>query len=391
MPHHHTGSAQCKTIVLFSDFTRQPQELYGRTSLPCNANNMTTLRLQDPWTCLLLSFIVYFFPHKILARPATDPLSENRTAGQITAVQFFHFPDSKQAENIKPRLNGQLLVTLDTAPELWQINPYKNQTGGLVHAFIDKTAVFGIVESTPDSFHVIASNFTGPPDYYGSPGTVSIFEVDLRETLDPTSSLSAVKVSKVLDIPQAQLLDGLVLVNQADGLLMSGDAQEGTLYLIDVRKRIASVVLSDPLLIGTTQAAAAGLGHVGINGMKLHDGDLYFTNTAKGLYGRIPIDITTGQPIGKPSIIANYGTDVDDLSFDSAGDQFISEDEKGVLLRPVTDSATENRTRLIAVLPGSDANAFGRTERDKRILYQTFQGAPSGVAAIYVGQQGFCS
>ena len=352
---------------------------------------MTTLRFQDPWNCFLLSFIVYFFPQKTLAWPTIDSLSENRTAGQITAAPLFHFPDSKQAENIKPRLNGQILVTLDTAPELWQINPYKNQTGGLVHAFKGKTAVFGIVELTLDLFYVIASNFTGPPDYYGLLGTVSIFEVDLRGILDPTSSLSAVKVSKVLDIPQAQLLDGLVLVNQANGLLMSGDAQEGTLFLIDVRKRKASAVLSDPLLIGTTEAAAAGLGHVGINGLKLRGGDLYFTNTAKGLYGRIHINTTTGRPIGKPSIIANYGTDVDDLSFDSAGNQFISEDVNGVLLRPATDSATKNETRLIAVLPGSDANAFGRTERDKCILYQTFQGAPSGVAAIDVGKQGFCS
>lgn len=59
----------------------------------------------------------------------------------------------------------------------------------------------------------------------------------------PTFLLSAVKDSKVVDISQAQLLDGLFTVNQPNGLLMSGDAQTGTLYLIDIQKHTANAVL----------------------------------------------------------------------------------------------------------------------------------------------------
>ena len=265
-----------------------------RAEFPLNADNMIRPRPCYFSVWLFIVPIACVVLHRSQALQTTGLLPEEPTTNQISAVPSFYFPNAKQAENIHPRLNGRILVTLDTAPELWQINPYQNQTGGLVHVFEDKTALFDIVELTPDVFYIIASNFTGPPDYYGSPGTVSIFEVDLCGILDPTVSPSTAKVSRVLDIPDAQLFDGLVVINQAKGLLMSGDAQEGTLYLIDIKKREASAVLSDIALIGTAQAAAAGLAHIGVNGLKFHNGELYFTNTAKGIYGRMSINTTTG-------------------------------------------------------------------------------------------------
>jgi hypothetical protein len=339
---------------------------------------------------LLLVTLFKFSPDTTAASPIARTLERNRTASQIPATPLFYFAEGKQAENIKIRLSGQILVTLDTAPELHQINPFRNQTGGIAYRFEGYTSLFGIVEEETDIFYVIASNFSGPPDYYGYEGSVSIFEVDLRNIPDPTVSQSGVKVSKVVDVPQAQLLDGLVIVNQPDGLLMSADAQTGTLYLIDIQKRTANAVLQDELLDGTTDEVAAALAHIGTNGLKYYNGDLYFTNTAKGLYGRVPVNSTTGKPTGRPSILADYGTYVDDLSFDSFGNQFISEDLKGVLLRPANTTAANNQTRLLTILPGADSNAFGRTTLDKCTLYSTFAGAPSGVASIDVGKQGFC-
>ena len=82
---------------------------------------------------------------------------------------------------------------------------------------------------------------------------------------------------------------------------------------------------------------------------------------------------------------------MDDFNFDSAGNQFISEDENGVLLRPAITTAVQNHTRLFSILPGADSNAFGRTAFDHCILYATFAGTPSGVPSIDVGKEGFCA
>ena len=345
--------------------------------------------------CRLAFVLLVLFPQLFARVSAASPdISapfQKRTTAQIPATPFFYFPDSNQAENIRPRANGQILVTLNTIPELYQIDPSRNQSGGIVHTFEGYKSLFGIVELRKDVFYVIASNFTGPPDYYGFQGSVSILQVDLRGIPDPTVAQSAVKVSKVVDIPQAQLLDGLDIVNKSAGLLISGDAQTGTLYLIDVHKRTASAVLQDAILQGTSNARAAALEHIGINGLKVYSSSLYFTNTAKGTFGKVPLDSTTGSPVGIPSVLANYSTLTDDLTFDLAGNAFISEPLNGVLLRPANTTSTNNQTRLLAELPGANSNAFGRTAFDNCILYSTFDGPSSGVARIDVGSQGFCS
>ena len=325
------------------------------------------------------------------ASPIANGLHNKSSVTQLPAKPFYLFPNGKQAENIKVRSNGQILVTLDTAPELYQIDPSRNQTGGPAQHFSGYSSLFGIVELIIDVFYVIASNFSGPPDYHGIEGSVSLFEVDLQDFPDPTAFESSVRVSKIVDVPEAQLLDGLAIVNQTEGLLISGDAPTGTLYLLDVKKRTVNAVCHDELLEGTSNSISAGLGHVGVNGLQFRNGVLFFTNTAKGLYGQIPIDSATGGITGEVSIIADYGTYVDDLSFDSLGNQFIAEDENGILLRPADATVANNRTRLLALLPGADSSAFGRTAYDRCTLYATYAGSISGVASIDVGREGYCN
>lgn len=58
------------------------------------------------------------------------------------------------------RSNGQLLVTVDTGSELYQINPFHNQVGRVVHRFDGYTSSFGITEDSVDDFLIIASNFS---------------------------------------------------------------------------------------------------------------------------------------------------------------------------------------------------------------------------------------
>ena len=118
-------------------------------------------------------------------------------------MPLFYFPDGKQAENMRVRSNGQLLVTLDTAPDLYQINPFHSQTGGIFYRFEGYTSLFGIVEEMTDVFYVIASNVSGPPNSYGYEGSVSIFKVDLQNIPDLAISQSAVKVSKIVDVLEA--------------------------------------------------------------------------------------------------------------------------------------------------------------------------------------------
>lgn len=354
-------------------------------------SKMREARCKYDWAVTLLLLINKFAIDLCTALQTSRVSFQSRTVVQVSATPFFTFAGAKQPENIRPRLNGQLLVTVSTAPELYQINPFQNQTGTIVHSFEGYTSLWGIVELEPDTFHVIASNCTSAPQYFGFQGSVSIFKVDLRGISEPASAQEVIRVFKVLDIPQAQLLDGFAIVNQSSrGLLISGDAQTGSLYLIDLKKYAATVVLQDQLLKGTSDESSAGLAHIGINGLKIYGDDLYFTNTAKGFYGKVALDLVTGKPVGHPRILANYSTLVDDLSFDTEGNQFISEPLNGVLFRPANTSVSNNQTRLVTDLPGANSNAGGRTALDKCILYSTFDGTPSGVARIDLARAGLC-
>ena len=349
-------------------------------------------KLGKGWATLILN-IINIFPQYCEASPAPPVMLNRRQSSQkLPATPFFTFPSTYQAENIHPRGSGQLLITIDTAPILYQINPFLNQTGSIIHTFVGYTALFGIVELAPDLFYVTAGNFTGPPDYYGFANGWSIFEVDLRGIPDPASAQSTVqtRIVKVVDVPQAHLLDGLAIVSAPGGLLMTGDAQTGTLWLIDVHARTAKAVLTDPLLGPTSTARNASLAHIGINGIKFHEGNLYWTNTAKFLYCKVPLCHSTGTPIGNSSVLANYGTLTDDFNFDRDGNQFISLPLVGVLLRPIGTTAAHNESRLLADLNGANSNAFGRTSLDRCVLYSTFDGTPSGLAKIDAGKQGFC-
>ena len=352
---------------------------------------MHNARYQYGFVSALLLLFKNFTVDLCTASQSTRESSPRRALAQLPATPFFTFPNNEQPENLQPRLNGQLLVTVNTAPKLYQINPFQNQSGTVIHNFDGYTSLWGIVELELDEFYVIASNYTGAPQYFGFQGSVSVFRVALSRNPDPTNAEEMIKVSKILDIPQAQLLDGFVVFQRSSGgVLIAGDVQTGTLYLIDVKNRTSDAVFQDQSLRGTSDDRAAGLAHLGINGLKIYKDDLYFTNTAKGTYGKIALDYATGKPKGIPQILANYSTLLDDLSFDTEGNQFISEPLYGILFRPVNTSMSVNRTTLLVALPGANSNARGRTAFDECILYSTFDGIPSGIARIDLRGTGLC-
>lgn len=335
------------------------------------------------WAFALLTVSFTLLPQTITATPISK-----RAPSQLPNTPVYRFADGLQAENIKPRASGQLLITVNTAPELYQINPFANQTGGLVHRFDGYTSLFGILELQPDIFYVTAGNYTGAPDYWGIAGTFAIWKVDLRGLPDPAATPSAVKVSKIVDVPDAGLLDGFDVVNRSAGLLATGDTQSGAIFLIDVKKATATAVYQDPLLQGTSPDRAAGLAHIGTNGLKVRGTDLYFTNTAKYTFGKVPLGCyMTGKRACGAAVLATYGSITDDLAFDSNGDQFICTPFQGIMFRPADGGSGGG---LLTQLFGANSVAFGRTAVDRCVLYATFVGPVSGVARVDTSAQGYC-
>ena len=118
----------------------------------------------------------------------STPLSSRTTSPPLTTQTIYQFPNQTWLENIAIRRTGQILVTVLSAPELWQVtlDPKNSQhalnvnsskslaSATLVHRIPDVTGLLGIVEmQQSDVFYAVAGNFSYDT-YTSTSGSYSI-------------------------------------------------------------------------------------------------------------------------------------------------------------------------------------------------------------------------
>lgn len=234
---------------------------------------------------------------------------------------LYQFPNGTWVENLAVRSNGDILVTLLTVGDLYIIDTSPTPTARLVHAF-PVSGLLGIAELEHDLFYVAGRNIT----FTGSmPNISSVWEVDMR-----SFSKSGARVRKVTAIPEAVLLNGLVALSPAENTILIADSGLGVIWRVNVKSGAYSIAISDPLTAPVPTAALA----IGVNGVKIRDGNLYFTNTNQGLTAYVPIS-TDGTTTGKVEVLAT-GIAPDDFDLDCEGRAWIAQNtlnKVSVLLR----------------------------------------------------------
>jgi hypothetical protein len=191
----------------------------------------------------------------------------------LTTHDIYQFPNETWLENLVIRQNNQILVTVLSVPELWQVDPFHaNSPATLVCRVPGATGLLGIVELQGDVFYAIAGNFTIATTESTS-GSYSIWKIDIRSILRPAI------VSKLTDIPEAVFLNGMAVLNKSKGLVVIGDAGAGVVFTLDVGTGRYSKTIDDPTMKPTDSFP------IGINGMKIRGGYLYYSTTAQELLG----------------------------------------------------------------------------------------------------------
>src|ERR1700723_3712619 len=118
---------------------------------------------------LVLAFVCHV---NGLVFPSTD---FNTT---LPTRDMYQFPNETWVENLAVRQNGQILVTVHTAPELYLVDPFHaNSSPVLVHRIPDVIGLLGIVEVQHDMFYVIAGN-RSVATLETAPGSYSIWKID---------------------------------------------------------------------------------------------------------------------------------------------------------------------------------------------------------------------
>ena len=118
--------------------------------------------------------------------------------------------------------------------------------------------------------------------------------------------------ARLISLPAGAFPNGITYA--ADGTLYIADSARGLILRVALGTSAAATWLSSGLLT-PTGATFDGVPLPGVNGLKVHHGQLYATNTARGLLLRIPIEAgAAGAPV-----IARSGLAFDDFAISPDG------------------------------------------------------------------------
>ena len=223
------------------------------------------------------------------------------------------FPLGSEVENLALRPSGSALATVYTFPHVYEVAVAANATPRLVHTFQHTVGACGISESsTPDVYFILTGNFsfqTAKP----TPGSYAIHRLSFDEFDRPVVK----ELAPLVEIAQP---NGMTTVPGTPYVLIA-DSVGGLVYRFDTEKLRLTTYFDNPLL----KPVPSGGVTVGVNGVHLSRGHLYFSNTQQELIARIKASGTEPCLEGNPEIVATE-TPVDDFIVnDISGDVYMAE------------------------------------------------------------------
>lgn len=320
-----------------------------------------------------ISTIIYAF---LCFTPATALPAPAEAAHKESPVRLlFEYPKGTWLENIAVRPSGELLLTHLEKPQLDQFNPLESSARPEeVHTFEDVLSLSGIAEIAPDSFAVTLGNFSFESG--AQKGSWSIWGVDFSK-----KQTTSVSVDEIASIPDAVFPNGMCNVpsSKYPNDILYGDIRKGAVWRIDTETGSSALDINNTL---TAAIQDPIFGTSGVNGIHIQDGVLYFVNSAKRLFASLPVK-TDGTPAGDPKIITRVHKPETVFYFDDFAikddDAFLVTGSGNSIERIGLDGMPKGQIIVgnlnSTQFAGPTSAAFGRTERDRHILYVATSGA----------------
>ncbi|KUI52944.1 hypothetical protein VP1G_00320 [Cytospora mali] len=271
----------------------------------------------------------------------------------VTVLHSFGYPS--WLENLAIRSNGEILTTRLDTPILYQVN---HLTGTPVEIATWNGSQWGgclgIAEGKADKFYVILAALYNQETFVKTGGVNAVFEVDMSTFLlaaDGTTVKRNATVSHITDIPEADYLNGMATLDNSH--IYVADVYSGTVYLIDVDTGNYTLAVNDPLMKWTVDGDSAPT-HLGSNGLKMHGGYLYWSNTAGGFIARIKVG-SDGLPVGESSIVVANVARPDDFQVRSDGTVFIAQNQVDTLSVAFPEARGDASVNATAIA-GSDVS-----------------------------------
>ncbi|KAI1383013.1 uncharacterized protein F4822DRAFT_89615 [Hypoxylon trugodes] len=329
----------------------------------------------------LLALTTNFSP--AVADPLLEHRAANTTGPPFPAKTIFQFNETNTwIENLAIRPNGDLLLTLLTPDaSLYTVKqPYSpSPTLSRVHFFDNATSLTGIAEIQPDTFIILAAQYHAVGDPI--PGSAIVWEVSFH-----SSSSSAPSIRKTTDFPEVQLANGVAFVpssvHHGSDVVLISDSYGSCLWRLDTRTGAYEMVLK----VSEMMAPAGSVPPLGIDGLKVHGGYVYWGNWATAGIYRVRID-AQGYPVTnstnstaeveKVVSLVPESDHVDDFAFDRQGLLWTATNDGNIVavvraggsFEAVVGGAEED------IVAGDTAIAFGRTALDRDVVYVSTSGS----------------
>ncbi|KAL2672181.1 hypothetical protein Neosp_012881 [[Neocosmospora] mangrovei] len=300
----------------------------------------------------------------------------------LPAKTLGQLPLGTWLENIAVRPNGDLLATqMWPSAKIYTIRDPSDCENSLEELVSIPAiqSIYGITEvpsyrSRTEKFIFVGSNSTG----LGVPitGTFSAWSIEFK-----TSHYgSKFKAKKISDMDKKSgFLNGVAAIPHRSDAVLVADSANGLVGRLD----LASGKFDTSAFVFPQMAPIKGAGlPIGVNGIQIHDGYLYFDNSYEVAIYRIPIT-SAGYPVkgAKPELFVNLSsglTFLDDFALDTKGNLYgASNFDNSVVF---VNGATR-KWKIVAggvgemTVAGSTAVAFWRGRQDRDVLYVSTGGA----------------
>ena len=252
---------------------------------------------------------------------------------------LYQFPNNGSfVDNIAIRSNGHLLVTRIGVPQIWSVEP-TSRTASLVYDFgHDKTTItgcFGIVEVEPDIFVVVAGGID-VKSFSFKHGSFALWMLDFN----------AATVSPLLAVPEAKALSA---VTKFGNMLLIADSPEGAVWRVDLQTgEYAKAIVHESML------PAPNAPPMGINGIKVLNGYLYYASSTRQEFRRVRIN-EHSEAIGSFEMVSNE-TAPDNFDLDEDGTAYI---------------ATNGQNSIVKILPNGKLDTIVGGEKSTELLGPT--------------------
>jgi sugar lactone lactonase YvrE len=254
---------------------------------------------------------------------------------------IFEFQNSTFIENLIVLPDGKIIFTTFGSGLLRTIDPKVSRPSARILTSISDVTGFTGLAHLPN------------PDHYAvTGGKHTLFAFERGSMKVYIVSIASGRVVDTISVPDTTMMNGLVSIPSRKSILLSADSLAGRILRVDTFTRKVSVAFLDPELGPPPEGSGF---QFGVNGIRIRDQYLYFTNSGRGTFGRVRID-DKGNKVGEVEIIARLSTPTsmsnayDDFDFDREGNAYLSLHSSTVI--KVSPSGQQT---IFAGGPGTDA------------------------------------